>query len=304
MTQALAKLERPALTEATGVPDKAISDVDLTDWVGRQEKTVGCLPPVVAQTVHATLASHYPRAPEAGEPMPPLWHWYAFPPTAATDDLGPDGHPRLGGFLPPVPYERRMWAGGRLQFFNDLVVGESIEKSSTILSVEQKCGSASGMVFVDVEHEISGAAGLAVREIQTLVYLPVPTEFSPPPKKNGPVEDLTFDVVQAVSSALLFRYSAITFNAHRIHYDMLYAKEVEHYPGLVVHGPLQATLLMANAARCRGRRPDTFNFRGVHPMFHDSDLHLRGQATPRGLELFTVAAAGHIGMSAKAEWEN
>ena len=183
-------------------------------------------------------------------------------------------------------------------------VGAEIEKTSTITGVEEKTGSTGGMVFVTVAHEFSGPAGWAIRETQSIVYLPIAPTFAPPPKRPGPTEDLVIDVAQPISTALLFRYSAITFNAHRIHFDLPYAQDIEHYPGLVVHGPLQANLLMAEATEWKGRRPDRFRFRGVHPMFHDSDQRLRAQVTQGGgLDLVTVAEAGHVGMTATADWE-
>ncbi|MEM8554456.1 MAG: MaoC family dehydratase N-terminal domain-containing protein [Pseudomonadota bacterium] len=281
------------------------NDLVLTDWVGRSETVSGCLAPAMAAMAHATLARPGETCPQMGDPMPPLWHWYAFPPAVPMDGLGSDGHPMLGGFLPPVPFERRMWASGSLEFFGDLIVGEEIEKTSTILSVEEKTGSSGGMVFVAVEHALRRAGRLAVRETQSIVYLPIAPEFKAPPKKAGPTDGLVIDMHQPVTAPLLFRYSAITFNAHRIHYDLPYAREVEHYPGLVVHGPLQAQLLMAQAAHWKGRRPDRFSFRGVHPMFHDSDLSLRGTLGEGGqLNLCTVADAGHVGMTAKATWED
>lgn len=279
--------------------------VNLNDWVGRKTTEHGCVPATIAGTIHATLARPGRVCPKDGEPMPALWHWYAFPPSVGMEELAEDGHPALGGFLPPVPYERRMWASGNLQFFQDLHVGEEIEKRSTITAVDEKIGSTGGMVFVVVEHELHGRSGLAIRETQSIVYLPIAPEFTPPPKKAGPTENLAFDVVQDVSTALLFRYSAITFNAHRIHFDLPYAKEVEHYPALIVHGPMQANFLMAEATEWKGRRPDRFSFRGVHPMFHDSDLHLRATVDDAGaLDMSTVADAGHMGMKAKASWEN
>ena len=281
------------------------SGFTLSDWVGRRQSEYGCVPETIAGTIHATLAQPGRACPKDGDPMPALWHWYAFPPSVGMDGLAEDGHPALGGFLPPVPYERRMWASGSLEFFEDLHVGENIEKRSTITAVDEKTGSTGGMVFVVVEHELHGRCGLAIRETQSIVYLPIAPEFTPPPKKPGPTTDLAFDIRQNVSTALLFRYSAITFNAHRIHFDLPYAQEVEHYPGLVVHGPMQANLLMAEATELKGRRPDKFSFRGVHPMFHDSDLHLRAIETETGgLEMSTVASAGHIGMKAKASWED
>lgn len=278
--------------------------VNLQDWVGRQEEVRGCVPPTVAETIHATLGRGNAICPRPGEAMPPLWHWYAFPPAVGMEELKEDGHPALGGFLPPVPYERRMWASSSLHFVGDLKVGEEITKHSTITAVDEKTGSTGGMVFVVVEHELHGSEGLAVRETQAIVYLPIAPEFTPPPKVPGPTENLKVDVTEDISTSLLFRYSAITFNAHRIHYDLPYTQEVEHYPGLVVHGPLQANLLINQATEWKGRRPDRFSFRGVHPMFHDSDLHLRATSETEGsLNMWTVAEAGHACMKAKAEWE-
>ncbi len=280
-------------------------DAALTDWIGRTEVTTGCVSPITAATIHATLARPNLECPKADDPLPALWHWYAFPPVVGMADLSADGHPKLGGFLPPVPFERRMWASGDLRFLGELRVGEEIEKTSVITRVDEKYGSTGGMVFVEVAHELRGRAGLAIRETQTIVYLPIAPQFTPPPKQPGPTANLVFDVHQAVSAALLFRYSAITFNAHRIHYDLPYAQQVEHYPALVVHGPLQANLLMAEATAWKGRRPDRFSFRGVHPMFHDSDMRLCAtHAEGGGLDMCTVASAGHIGMKSKAEWED
>ena len=278
---------------------------DLTTWIGRTETTRGCLSAEAAAMAHATLATPGTPCPTADEALPLLWHWYAFPPTAPMQDLGEDGHPRLGGFLPPVPYERRMWASGALRFHQPLHVGEPIEKRSRIANLVEKSGSAGGMVFVSVDHALHGTNGLAITERQEIVYLPIAPEFRPPAKRPGPSDNLLIDRKVAVSPPLLFRYSAITFNAHRIHYDLDYARTVEHYPGLVVHGPLQANLLMAEAVRLKGRTPTAFRFRGVHPMFHDSDLMLRGVAGEGdALDLCTVADPGHIGMTATASWED
>lgn len=278
---------------------------DLSRWIGRTQTQRGCVPPIVARSIHATLARPGLPCPREGDALPALWHWYAFPPAMGMDALATDGHPALGNFLPPVPYERRMWASGRLAFFDDLRIGEEIEQRSTITAVDEKTGSTGGMVFVVVQHSLHSARGLAIEETQSIVYLPIAPRFAPPPKVSGPTGLLAVDVAQPVSTALLFRYSAITFNAHRIHYDLPYAQEVEHYPGLVVHGPLQANLLVAEATAWKGRRPDRFSFRGVHPMFHDSDMHLRATASDAGgLEMCTVAEAGHIGMKATADWED
>ena len=276
----------------------------LTDWIGRTCETTGRLDAQAASMVQATLGAPLGDLRD-GNPLPPLWHWYAFPPTVPMAELGDDGHPRLGDFLPPVPYDRRMWASGALTFHAPLKIGEVLTKSSRIANVVEKTGSSGGMVFVTVEHVLTGASGPAISERQDIVYLPIAPEFTPPPKRPGPTEGLEFDRTHPVSPALLFRYSAITFNAHRIHYDLPYARQVEHYPGLVVHGPLQANLLIAQATAHVGRAPQTFKFRGVHPMFHDSHLRLCAtRPADSTLDLCTIADAGHIGMQATATWED
>nr|MDJ0820719.1 acyl dehydratase [Paracoccaceae bacterium] len=157
--------------------------------------------------------------------------------------------------------------------------------------------------FVTVQHQIAGESGLAIEERQDIVYLPMPTTFKAPKPRPVPDRPVIDDTVP-MSEALLFRYSACTFNAHRIHYDLPYAQEVEKYPGLVVHGPLQATLLAAAATAYLGRMPSRFDFRGVHPMFHDHDLRIVGVETQDGLDLCTAKGDAHQGMSARATWED
>ncbi len=275
--------------------------VNVAEWIGRSETAQAVVPAQMARMMSATLEPA-PRALQEGDPLPPLWHWTGFPPLAPTEGLGPDGHPEKGGFLPPVALPRRMWAGGALSFAKPLHVGERLTRHSTIRDVVEKDGGAGPMVFVTVDHEIAGEAGLALRERQDIVYLPMPTRFAEPKPRDVPATPL-LDRHVAVSEALLFRYSACTFNAHRIHYDLPYAQEAEKYPGLVVHGPLQATLLIAMACAWKGRDPDSFSFRGVSPMFHDHDLRLLAVAEPDGLTLCTARKNERQGMTARAIWE-
>lgn len=282
-----------------------MADVALADCIGRVEEREDLLSPTVAQMLGATLSAVAETATdiEAGMDLPPLWHWTAFHPTAAMAEIADDGHPKLGGFLPAVPLERRMWAGGRLVFHAGLTVGERLRRRSEILKVEEKSGSAGPMVFVTVGHELHGERGLAITEEQDIVYIAMPESYRPPKPIAAPTEP-DVEVTVPVNGVLLFRYSAATFNAHRIHYDLPYATEVEKYPGLVVHGPLQATLLMAMAVRRRGRPPARFRFRGVHPMFHFHGLRLLGvDAGPDAMELCTAAPEGHQGLQARAEWD-
>lgn len=276
---------------------------DLSVWIGNTESTYGAVSSQVVAAVHATLDGQG-DAPIAGDEMPALWHWYAFPPTASMEELGADGHPKLGGFLPPVPLERRMWAAGKLQFYAPLHVGEALTKKSQITAIKEIDGAAGPMVFVTVQHDIHSAKGLCVSETQDIVYLRIAPEFTPPPKREPPRENLVVQRGILVSEALLFRYSAITFNAHRIHYDQPYARDVERYPGLVVHGPLQANLLIAAATKWKGRAPSQFQFRGVHPMFHQDDVQLLATKGDDGaLTLCTAVKDSHQGMTATAIWE-
>ena len=278
---------------------------DFADYVGRVEESEDVLSPAVARMLSATLSSVRPadEAIENGTDLPPLWHWAAFHNQVPMDRIGPDGHPERGGFLPPVPLERRMWAGGRLTFHAPLSVGERLRRRSEILKVEEKAGGTGPMVFVTVGHALSGDQGLAISEEQDIVYIKMPDSYRPPKPIPAP-EPAGFDMTVPVNQVLLFRYSAATFNGHRIHYDLPYATEVEKYPGLVVHGPLQATLLMTMAIRQRGRPPARFRFRGVHPMFHLDDLRLLGvEAADGAMALFTAAPEGHQGLQAHAEWD-
>lgn len=279
-----------------------MDQINLSAWINRSEITTGILTEIAAQTAHAVLGQAGTSAPRLGDALPPLWHWFGFPPTAPMAHLGADGHPRLGGFMPPVRLNRRMWAGGAMEFLAPLHVGERLTRETRIANVVEKSGAAGEMVFVTLEHDISGEGGLAMREQQDIVYLQIPDSFRAPKAIAAPQNDTREKV--SLSTPLLFRYSAITFNAHRIHYDLPYTREVEHYPDLVVHGPLQANLLMDMATRHRGRAPSMFSFRGVHPVFVSDTLEVSvDKATDAEWSLCTVVGDSHQGMQASAIWE-
>jgi 3-methylfumaryl-CoA hydratase len=278
--------------------------VDPRDWIGRTTEAEGRLAPEVAAMLAGALA--HPAAPEpavdAGAPMPWLWHWAAFPEHVALADLGPEGHARLGAFMPPVPYPRRMWAGGRLRFAGRLEIGENLQRVSRILSVEMKDRGRVPMALVTIAHAITGAGGGRVEEEQDLVYLPVPDRYDPPRPVPAPQHPQAVETVE-MSEIRLFRYSAATWNAHRIHYDHAYATEVEYYPGIVVHGPMQATLLIEAGVRHAGVSPASFRYRAVHPVFAGSPLRLMCEPDSDGaLALCSVAAEGHQAMQARLEW--
>ncbi len=280
-----------------------MTTMNAKDWIGRSEARTGCLTSELAGMLAGALG--HPAAPvppvEAGAPMPVLWHWGAFPEFVPLADLGTDGHPKLGGFLPPLPYSRRMWAGGRLTFKGGFRIDEMLSKRSEILAIDEKQGATGPMVIVRVGHEIVGEHGGRIEEEQDIVYLDIPDTFRPP--KAIPVPEAPeFDERVPVNEARLFRYSAATYNAHRIHYDLSYAREVEKYPALVVHGPMQATLLIDAALRHAGGAPARFRFRGVHPMFHDEDMRLMGsRGEDGGFDLCTGTPSGHRCLQARLE---
>ena len=236
-----------------------------------------------------------------GAILPQLCHWCAFSPVVPTDNLGADGHPGKGTFLPDIGLERRMWASGKLEFLQNLHVGENLTRSATIEKVDIKDGSSGKMAFVTVEHEISGEKGLAIREYQSIVYLAMPKIFEPPAKRPMP-ENNIFERRYAMPTTRLFRFSAITFNAHRIHFDLPYTKEIEKYPGLVVHGPMQAMILAKSAADHRQKSLSKFSFRGVHPCFHFDDLSVCAEGEGDYLNLFAGVPGAHQTMQAQAKW--
>ncbi|MCX7644893.1 MAG: MaoC family dehydratase N-terminal domain-containing protein [Rhodobacteraceae bacterium] len=291
--------QAPAPVGSAATPEEARA------WVGRVETREGALTPELAGMLMGALGHPAAGQPatHTGAPMPPLWHWAAFPDFVPIAGIATDGHPRLGGFLPPLPFGRRMWAGGSLSFRGRFAIGERITRRSEILAVDFKTGSTGDMAFVRVGHDLRGEGGGAIREEQDIVYLPIPDSFRAPRAIPAPEAPLFAEEVE-VGPVRLFRYSAATYNAHRIHYDRDYAREVEKYPGLVVHGPMQATLLMEAAMRHTGRVPVRFSFRGVHPMF-DGRLRLVATAEgPSALALCTVAPAGHQGLQARFAWED
>lgn len=276
----------------------------LNAWVGRHEVSEDVITPRQARQMAATLeVPTLEVSPEctAGAPLPPLWHWMGWTPEAAMSGLGPDGHPARGGFLPPVPLERRMWAGGRLVFHAPLRIGEVLHRRSEIVKIVEKSGASGEMVFVTVAHEISGAQGLAITEEQDIVYVAMPDKFTPPPPQPAPPNPLWSEPFP-VNTVRLFRFSALTFNAHRIHIDLPYAREVEKYPNLVVHGPLQAMALMGAACAHSGRVPAAFRFRGVRPAFHTDTLCLNGWSGQDEQSLSTVNQTGLQCMQATVNW--
>lgn len=277
-----------------------MDQVNTSAWIGRTISDQGGLDAMGAAKLHATIGHADTRAPTTADPLPPLWHWSAFPPLDHVDDLGTDGHPGRSDLLPPLRLPRRMWAGGALRFHAPLRIGDPLTRQVSLRSIVEKETATGLMAIVTLDHAISGPQGLAIEERQDLVYLPMPTRFIPPMERRMPcatTERIT------MSQPLLMRYSASTFNAHRIHYDVDYARSVEKYPDLLVHGPLQASLLMRHAIAQKGRVPAYFDFRAVHPMFVHSDLDICTTQEDGIMSLFS-GQDGHQGMQATAIWED
>ena len=278
----------------------------LQSWQGKSETTPDTATAAPVRALSATLDRDDP-APVPGTPVPPLWHWLYFLPHARQSEIGPDGHPKRGGFLPPVPLPRRMWAGGRLRWeaANPLRVGQDVERRSTIRSVTHKVGRTGELLFVLVEHQFRNAQGLALTEEHDIVYRSAarPGEPAPAPQKPPLEGQAAWSHTIVPDDVLLFRYSALTFNGHRIHYDRKYVTEVEGYPGLIVHGPLIATLLVDLLRR---NRPDaqvlTFDFRAVRPTFdlHPFSVHGKPSADGKTVELWAQDHEGWLTMQATA----
>ncbi|HVZ07842.1 FAS1-like dehydratase domain-containing protein [Rhodopila sp.] len=274
----------------------------LRSWIGRQETLEDRVTRFPIAALSATLDRDDP-APRPGDPLPPLWHWLYFLPTARQSALGPDGHPARGGFLPPVPLPRRMWAGGRLNFHQPLRVEEAITRTSTVADVTVKQGRAGALCFVLVRHEISGENGKAVTEEHDIVYRGMPAPNEPPPAPKAARADGVWRRDIRPDDTMLFRYSALTFNSHRIHYDRRYVTETEGYPGLIVHGPLIATLLMDLLRRNSEVPAASFRFRAVSPLFDIAPFSVHGARDgDGGAALWACNAQGHLAMDAEARF--
>lgn len=275
-------------------------------WIGREERRKDRVDRGLAARWLATLD----RAASADGTVPQGLHWCLCTPDAPTARLGPDGHPHRDdspdSFLPPIALPRRMWASSKVEFVGPLHPGEAVERHSRVASVTEKQGGSGSLVFVDIEHETWDEAGLAVREVQSLVYRDGAVPGTPPvPPQPGPEvfdpSGWTAHRALVPSEPLLFRYSALTFNSHRIHYDAPYAAGVEAYRGLVVHGPLTATLLLDLAQRELGDNAlKNFSFRGISPAICGEMLHLVLRSNAAAFELGAFAADGREVMRASA----
>jgi 3-methylfumaryl-CoA hydratase len=274
-------------------------------WIGRKRTARDTVSAAPVARLAATL-DRDDRPPEVGDPLPPAWHWLFFLEAVPMKGLGPDGHPARGEFLPPVPLPRRMWAGGRFQFLAPIRIGDEIERISEIIDVSLKEGRTGPLAFCTVRHTIGAGGAPCVIEEHDIVYraAPAPDEVPAPPSGGSPAappgagefgREITPDPV------LLFRFSALTFNGHRIHYDHPYVTKVEGYPGLIVHGPLLAILLLDLVRRERpAARLSAFAFRAFRPVFDTGPFRIAGKRAADGLLLWAEDNGGALAMRAEA----
>lgn len=283
------------------MPNEELHLAQLRQWLGRSETKSDLIHAGPANALAATL--NLSTVFDESCSLPPLWHWIYFWSVSPHSELGPDGHPKRGGFLPPVPLPRRMWAGGRLRFLAPLRIGVPATRTSTIASIDVKSGSSGQLAFVKVAHQMHCAGELCVEEVHDIVYrdLPVPGTVAAAPKPAPAASAWSRTVTP--DAVLLFRYSALTFNGHRIHYDRSYVTDVEGYPGLIVHGPLIATLLIGLVREhLPERQIAEFDFRAVGPLFDIEPFSIHGQPDPDGrtVQLWAANARGELAMQATA----
>ncbi|MBV8927264.1 MAG: MaoC family dehydratase N-terminal domain-containing protein [Bradyrhizobium sp.] len=278
-------------------------DIDhLRQWIGRSQEASDIVTAQLVKGLRATLFQEIGE-PKTGDVAPFTVHWCLAQPVFPMSMLGADGHPIRGGFLPPVPLPRRMWAGGELEFVDPLRVGDEAMRASRIADVTVKTGSTGALCFVAVDHVISTARGIAIRERHDIVYRDV--GGAPAAVKNAPPAPPVAQHRETHVSdpVLLFRYSALTFNGHRIHYDRDYVTKVEGYPGLIFHGPMQAALIVEFAARLRhGRPPKKLAYRGVQPLFEGSEFSVNANDEGSSMQLWVADAEGQPTMKGTATW--
>lgn len=287
---------------------------DLSNWIGRTQSVEDVVTQSGVDRFCATIGCDTvdnceSKTEESKTKTAPLgYHWCLGLPDNSMQELGEDGHPKKGGFLPPVELPRRMWASSKVEFIQPLAIGSSIKRHSTIAAVSEKNGKTGALVFVDVDHQTEVEGELAIRERQTIVYREATRVSAPLPEDN--VERVNSEYAKnwqvseslTPNTQLLFRYSALTFNSHRIHYDLPYATSQELYPALIVHGPLMATLVLQLAAK-QGDVAE-FSFRGMSPAYCDQTLLLAANFEQATGELATIGGDGRTCLSAKVAFRD
>lgn len=272
----------------------------LKTWINRTESMHDVASVVPLKALSATLDRD--DAIDLGNEIPPCWHWLYFLPLHKQSEIGADGHAKRGGFLPPVPLPRRMWAGSRIEFHAPVRAGQAVSRNSKILDVRLKEGRTGPLVFVNVEHQIRAEGQLAITEQHDIVYRDMPAQGEPVPEGILAPTNATWTREIQPDDVLLFRYSALTFNGHRIHYDRRYVTQVEGYPGLIVHGPLIATLLLDLLRRSiPNAQVKTFTFKAMKPIFDIAPFNVCARKEgDKTVKLWAVTPEGHIAMDASA----
>ena len=279
--------------------ENPLDEAYLREWIGNQESIEETIAAEPLHRLRATLDLE-PKTIQMGEAVPPLWHWAYFLTPVRASELGRDGHPALGSFMPPVPLPRRMWAGGQFEFGDALRVGDKARKQSTVRDIKFKEGRTGKLCFVEVEHCIYVGEELHIREIHNIVYRDIPQPGSANIQPARAPADAEWSREVVPNSTLLFRYSALTFNGHRIHYDLDFCRQEEGYPGLVFHGPLSATLLVQLAIEHNpGRRLAAYEFRALSPLFDNAPFTLNGCMDDDKAIMWASNAEGHMAMKSK-----
>lgn len=274
----------------------------LREWIGRTQRSVDTVTPRLVASVHATLDRSVSDSEVDAQSVPHCIHWCLAPQLTPAAQLGPDGHGAHGEFLPPVPLPRRMWAGGEVVFHEPLRLGDEVVRLSRVEDVRLKAGASGTLCFVTVCHDLSTPRGLAVSERQDIVFRELAASEVAARRTSGEALQPRWRRQVRCDPVLLFRYSALTFNSHRIHYDADYCREQESYPGLLVQGPLQASLLLEFAAAIRSQqRPRSFAFRSVSPLFAGI-AQLGAADSHAGLQLAVADEQGRLTMTASASW--
>jgi 3-methylfumaryl-CoA hydratase len=273
---------------------------ELTDWIGNQDKR--------SETIHQQSLDGFAALMDLQVPAPPIvpagGHWMYFLPRDLQSNLAQDGHTYKGGFLPPVDLPRRMWAGGRITFDRPLKSGMTVEKTSTVKAVAEKNGRTGKLVFVTVEHEVANEEGRFIQEETDIVFRDAPAEDAPTKEPAMAPTDTSWEVQITPDPVMLFRYSALTFNGHRIHYDRDYVTGVEGYPGLLVHGPLIGTLMMKLVIeKMGGKSLKTFDFKNMNPVFDVAPFKICGKVLDNDqCQVWAAGPDGELAVMATAQF--
>ncbi|MEM9277624.1 MAG: MaoC family dehydratase N-terminal domain-containing protein [Pseudomonadota bacterium] len=271
---------------------------DIKSWIGKEQVRTGIIDHRQAELMAVTLGCDVP---EPGSALPSLWHWLWFNDALTASKLGRDGHPQKGGFIPPVALPRRMWAGGKVEFVSPVMIGTECTKRSVVKDINEKSGRSGALCIVTIEHQILCGSRLCIREEQNLVYREDPKPDAPKGAAPIPPENPAVTRTIIPDPVLMFRYSALTFNGHRVHYDADYAREVEGYKGLVFHAPLTATMLMQLAEEIADGRPvRNYSYRATSPLFCNDEIRFCGREEDGRLVVWAQTPQGGQAMIGEA----